>query len=164
MNNVPAPEGFAEFYDDAYSRVVRSVRGLVASMHEAEDLAQDAFARAYTKWETVSQHPEPEAWVKLVALNLGRSRLRRIRVAAKKMATRDHVSDSHEALVQNIDLDRALKLLPPRQRTVLEMHYLEDLSVKEVAQILGASETSVKTNLHRGRTRLSQVMKERADT
>lgn len=155
------PEGFAAFYADVYVRVVRTVRPLCETTEDAEDLAQDAFARAYTKWDTISSHAEPEAWVKLVAINLARSRIRRARVVARKLLG-DPVSGSHvETVLEKADLGRALGQLPPRQRAVLKMHYLEDLPIKEVARRLGASEASVKTNLHRGRVRLSKVMSER---
>lgn len=162
--SIPPPlQGFPAFYSENYVRVVRCVRPLVDSVEDAEDIAQDAFAQAYARWtDVVSVHPEPEAWVKLVAINLGRSRLRRARVAARKIVLRCHdlaIGSGHDdRIIERTDLTRALDQLPPRQREVLKMHYLEDTSIRDVALALGASETSVKTNLHRGRARLSQIM------
>lgn len=127
-------------------------------MEEAEDLAQEAFGRAYARWSKVSEHPEPEAWVKLVAFNLAKSRFRRIRVAALKAPSSRDEDPPDEQITRRVDLDRALRALPPRQRAILSLHYIDDIPVKDVARILGASEGSVKTGLHRGRARLSAAL------
>lgn len=159
MDNPSAPTGFPAFYAETYTRVMRCVRPLAESAEDAGDLVQDAFARAYAKWESIRLHPEPEAWVKRVAINLARSRLRRARLAANKIRLRQEPIFEHDLIEDRTDLSNALKHLPPRQRIVLVMHYLDDLPVKEVARVLGASEASVKTNLHRARAQLSRTMR-----
>src|ERR1700712_3637178 len=110
------PEGFEAFYSAGYARVVRSVWMLTGNMEEAEDLAQEAFGRAYARWAHVSTHPEPEAWVKLVAFNLARSRFRRASLAAKRIFVKREEDGVHDAAVVRIDLERAMRQLPERQR------------------------------------------------
>ena len=63
-------EDFAEFYEASYRRVVALVAAIVGDRHQAEDIAQEAFSRALTRWQRVARYDLPEAWVRRVALRL----------------------------------------------------------------------------------------------
>jgi predicted RNA polymerase sigma factor len=60
-------EDFAEFYEASYRRVVALVAAIVGDRHQAEDIAQEAFSRALTRWQRVARYDLPEAWVRRVA-------------------------------------------------------------------------------------------------
>jgi RNA polymerase sigma-70 factor, ECF subfamily len=72
---------FGEFYGATASRVVRHAYGLTGNIADAQDIAEEAFARAWQRWDTVRACDSPEAWVQRVATNLATSRFRRDRTA-----------------------------------------------------------------------------------
>jgi hypothetical protein len=81
--DVPVPtDDFAEFYEASYGRVVALVAAIVGERHQAEDIAQEAFSRALTRWSRVARYDLPEAWVRRVALRLSIDAGRRTRRAA----------------------------------------------------------------------------------
>ncbi len=70
-SNVPVPTGeFEDFYEASYGRVVALVAAMVGDRYQAEDIAQEAFARALTRWSRVARYDLPEAWVRRVAIRL----------------------------------------------------------------------------------------------
>ena len=68
---------FEGFYRANYARLVGQMVAVVGDVHEAEDVVQEAFARASLHWSRVRGHHAPEAWVRRVALNYALSGLRR---------------------------------------------------------------------------------------
>jgi RNA polymerase sigma-70 factor, ECF subfamily len=79
-------DGFAGFYEASYSHVVALLAAMLGDWHQAEDIAQEAFARALARWPRVAGYDAPEAWVRQVALRLvvdaGRRSRRAIRASA----------------------------------------------------------------------------------
>ena len=63
-------DDFGEFYEASYRRVVGLVAAIVGDRQQAEDIAQEAFSRALTRWHRVARYELPEAWVRRVALRL----------------------------------------------------------------------------------------------
>jgi DNA-directed RNA polymerase specialized sigma24 family protein len=79
---VPAHhDDFAEFYQASYGRMVGLVAALVGDRSQAEDIAQEAFSRALTRWPRIARYDLPEAWVRRVALRLTVDATRRMRRA-----------------------------------------------------------------------------------
>ena len=70
---------FAEFYREVKDECLFAVLVSVGDRDTAQDLVDEAFARAWASWRTVSRHPAPAAWVVRTALNAGISRWRRRR-------------------------------------------------------------------------------------
>ena len=66
--------------------------------------------------------------------------------------------------MRDIDLWNAVRTLPPRQRAVVALYYLEDMSVSEVADIVGCSQSTVSVHLHRARHRLAEIVGEGVET
>lgn len=141
---------FADFYLSGKDTVFRAVLAAGGDRAGAEDAVAEAYARACARWETVREHPNPTAWVLRVALNVRRSVWRRLR--------REVLGDA--ALTQTVDrpdaarepdggLRRELAALPRRQREVVALRLLADLSVAETAELLGIAEGTVNTHLHR---------------
>lgn len=151
---------FEDFYAGTVTGIVRQVYALTGDLAEAQDIAQEAFARAWQRWSSVSACDSPTAWVRRVATNLAVSRWRRIGAAAvgmRKLTVSAHVP---EVSADNVALVVGLRALPERQRTVLVLYYLADLSVNQVAAELGCSAASVKSMLARGRAALAAAMSE----
>jgi len=127
-------------------------------MAEAQDIAQEAFARAWQRWAAVRECDSPEAWVRRVATNLAASRWRRIRVA-RAAAWRPVDLQVPEISTDLVALVSGLRTLPERQRTALVLHYMCDLTVDQIAAELRCPTGSVKSWLSRGRTALAEAVR-----
>jgi RNA polymerase sigma-70 factor (sigma-E family) len=136
-------DAFAELYRAAYKVAFR----LLGDRTEAEDVAQEALARTYVRWRTVE--PYAAAWASRVASNLAIDRARRTkRLSRAEVPDRAGAGDAYAA--ERVDLQRALRTLPRRQRDVVTLRYLADQSEDTVAAALGVSVGSVKTHASRG--------------
>jgi RNA polymerase sigma-70 factor (sigma-E family) len=138
---------FTAFFEGEYSPLVGALTLWCGQREVAEEVVQDAFARAYRDWRRVSALDKPAAWVRRVAINLATSRFRRWQ--AERRATRrlaghpqDEThpdSDPSSALV----LREALSRITPAQRTVLVLRYYLNLPVEDVAEITSRSPSAV---------------------
>ncbi len=149
---------YAEFYDTTWRRVVTYLYAVSGDLSTAQDLAQEAYARAWQRWGTVGTYADPEAWVRTVGYRLCLNRWRTARNRLK--AYRRHgPADAAPAPSENtVALVAALRELPPEQRDAIALHHLLDLPVDEVARQTGASVNTVKARLARGRRRLADLL------
>jgi RNA polymerase sigma-70 factor (ECF subfamily) len=154
---------FDDFFAAEYRRVVGLTYVLCGRRNLAEELAQDAFVKAYQRWATVSTYDDPGAWVRRVAANLATSTLRR-RVREARAMTRlaARRTPADELTVDDPSFWAAVRRLPRRQAQCVALHYLEDRSTAEVAAVLGISEATVRVHLHRARTDLATTLGEEA--
>lgn len=142
-----------------YPRVVGAVALVCGSRATAEDAVQEALARA---WERGQRLESPRAWVTVVAMNLARSRLRRMlaeRRARERLPSPQTAAPSADA----VDVRRALARLPRRQREATVLRYYLDMDVVEIASALGVSEGTAKTTLFRARQALARALGETVD-
>src|SRR5215467_9099943 len=123
---------FDEFYAGAAARLIRHGYALTGDMAEAQDIAQEAFARAWQRWSVVRDCDSPEAWVRRVATNLAASRWRRIRVA-RAAAGKPAEPHAPEVSTDTVALVSGLRTLPERQRTALVLHYMCDMTIDQIA-------------------------------
>jgi RNA polymerase sigma factor (sigma-70 family) len=128
----------------------RVARRILADPARSEDVAAEALSRAYAHWRALHNAPHREAWVARVATNLALNTIRR---RSPHVAT--EVAVGHDdATATRLALVAALQALPTRQRDVIVLRHLVDLSEQEVADQLGLSVGSVKTHLRRAKSRL----------
>ena len=118
---------------------------------EASEVAQEAMARAFVRWGSVADHPEP--WVARVATNLAIGVWRKRRPTLP-LGDVHAAKDSMAVALERHGLVAALTKLPRRQREVLALRYLADLPEADVAEQLRTSIGSVKQHAHRGLARL----------
>ena len=149
---------FDEFYVRTAHRLVQQMFLFTGDWAEAEDIASEAYQRAWLRWSSVQPAESPEAWVRTVARRLAVSRWRRTRNAA--MAWRRHgaVAERPPLDGEHVDLVIALRKLPTKQRTAVVLHHLADLSVEQVAAETEASVSAVKQQLVRGRAALAELL------
>lgn len=119
----------------------------------AEELAQEALIRLCRDWHKVKRMENPRAWLQRVAINQANSYFRR--KAAERRArgrlegyARDLAVDSDTAAAMVVR--QAVSSLPRRQKTVLVLHYFGDLSMGQVAGLMGCSENTAKSLARRG--------------
>lgn len=156
LTDAKSAEGFDDFYRSALDPVFRTV--LVATRHpeRAEDAVQEAFARALERWDSVATHPNRIAWVTRVALNLHTSDWRIWR--------REQAEPPELAVEDELPIDpwllRAVWRLPRRQRQVVALRVLLDMSAEQTAEVLGISVGAVGSHLHRAMSTLHRMLGE----
>lgn len=162
-----AREAIREAYQAYYRRLVATLYGLTADYGEAQDLVQEAYARALARPKTFLDVADPEAWLRTVAVNLARTRWRRRRLLDTMIRT-GRVTPTPES-VPGADPNRVLlvaalaKLSRPTRETIV-LHHIADMSVHEVAEQLGVPVGTVKARLSRGRALLAELLHEAAPT
>ena len=154
-------EGFDAFYAATARRVLAHVYAVCGDRAEAQDITQEAYARAWQRWSQVQACDSPEAWVRTVAWRLAVNRWRAMR---RWLATRARLAPAHPDVGPSPDgvaLIAALRRIPEAQRRVVVLHYLCGMSVAEVAAETEAPVGTVKARLSRGRSALAGLL---ADT
>jgi RNA polymerase sigma-70 factor (ECF subfamily) len=144
---------FRSYYTRFHDRAVATAARLVRDQDLAEDLAAEALARAYASWQRLRRHPNPDAWLMTVIGNLAIDHVRRASRPVQREGTSSQPRPDEQATLR-IDLADALETLSNRQRDIVLMRYLADLSEAEVASALGLSNGAVKSHLHRATTKL----------
>lgn len=143
-----------DVFDASYRRLVVQLYGVTGSFDEAEDVVQEAFVRAAAAGRRFLRVDNPEAWLRTTAINVHRSRWRKLRNGQRArdlMPTPRHP----EALEDHLEIINALRALPEPQRQVIALHYLADLPVVQIAEELGVPAGTVKSRLSRGREALA---------
>ena len=135
---------------------------VTGSQHAAEDALQDALARACEKWTRVGGAQDPDSYVRRMVVNAHISRWRRTRRESPVAAFRD--SDPHpdpaERAVTGDAVWTVCRELPPRQRAAVVLRFYEDLEYAEIAALLGCSEVTARSHVHRALTALRSRLAE----
>ena len=151
---------FEYFYLQEYPKVVALAYTLSGSRMGAEDIAQEAFLRAYRDWDRVGSYEHQAAWVRRVAANLATSGLRRRLVevrALTRLAPRWEPTVDPLA-AENAEFWAAVRALPRRQAQAVALYYFQDLSVQQTATVLGCTEGTVKAHLAKARRALARQL------
>ncbi|MEV6367005.1 SigE family RNA polymerase sigma factor [Micromonospora musae] len=145
---------FDEIYRHNFQSLVVQLYAFVGDMSEAQDLVQEAFSRAWPRWERIARYDDPVAWVRRVAWNAAASRWRRLRTAwlFHQRQRLDVVAGPEP---DRVALTAALGALPASQRRAVVLFYLAELTVNEIAEDCGVAPGTVKSWLHRARTALA---------
>jgi RNA polymerase sigma-70 factor (ECF subfamily) len=148
-----------EFLHTRYPRLVAAVALVCGSRPAAEDAVQEALLRAWERSEKGEEIESLNAWVTTVSLNVARSGLRRLMAErrARSRIGRDFVP---ETSADRVDVERALSSLPRRQREAVVLRYYLQMDTREVAEVLGIHEGTVKSTLSRARTALAGALGE----
>jgi RNA polymerase sigma factor (sigma-70 family) len=150
---VKADERFEELYRAQYAPVFRTTYLFCRNRAIAEDVTQEAFSRVLARWSRLHGKPWVAGWVTTTALNLARRSLRRRRLFGRDPAEDDNAASS-------IDLWRAVRSLPLKQQQAVVLRYRMDMSVQDIAQVLGTRESTIRSNLARARQRLKEVLED----
>ena len=164
---------FAEKAVGLHERVARAVMATCGDRALSEECAAEALLRSWEKVEAGDELRSLEGWTMTVAINVCRSRVRRMG-AERRALERFHATESPAATVGSHDdtddrrpaehVMAAVLSLPERQREVVALHYLEDMSTAEIAEIVGSTPNAVRNALHHARTTLACVLAPPAGT
>ncbi len=153
-----AESDFADFYTATWPRTLAVTYGLTGDRGAAEEIAQEAYVKAWTHWAKVSRYDQPGAWVRQVATRQSVSRWRRSRVANAWLARHREVPHAPPPDETSTALVQALLRVPEAQRRAIVLHHLADLPVAEVACIEQCPVGTIKARLSRGRSALALLL------
>ena len=151
---------FEEFFEAEHRDLYGALRLLARDGHEAEELMQDAFLKLLERWDRVRALDDPTGYLYRTALNLFRSRRRRVRVALARVLrpapARDEMAEveSRDVVVQ------ALAPLTPGQRAAVVLTDVLGLTSEEAGEALHIKASTVRVLAARGRAALRQDMGE----
>ena len=143
---------------DRYSTMLfRIAFARTQSRSDAEDIVQETWVRYFRAAPELESEEHRKAWLLRVCINCANSFL--------TSAWRRHSAPLDETLPgggspesDRLDVLAAVRALPDKYRTVVHLFYYEELSVREIAEIVGAREAAVKTQLHRARQMLKEKL------
>jgi RNA polymerase sigma-70 factor (sigma-E family) len=153
---------FVEFAAVASARLRRTAFLLCGDWHAAEDLAQVTLEKLFVSWRRLSRRDEVYGYATRTLVNayLASRRLRRAEeLLTGQLPERPCGQQAPEIRIMVLD---ALAALPPKARAVVVLRYWADMSVGQVAELLGCSEGNVKSQAARGLDKLRPLLGEAA--
>ena len=157
---------FAHLVDVYKSPIYNLCYRMLGNPAEAEDAAQETFMRVYTHLKAYDPQQKLSSWVLAVASHHCVDRLRRRRLTWLSLDDEPELEPPATDVVHpedvviekesSAEIQRWLQALPADYRLVIALRYWQDLSYAEIAQVTGASESAVKSKLHRARCMLAQ--------
>ena len=154
------PREFDAFYLEARQRVLRCVFLVTGDLAEAQDATQEAFVRAWQRWDRIAAYVDPEAWVRMVACRIAVGRWRSLmrRAVALRLLRAGSPRASDEPSPERLDVVAALRALPVGQRIAIVLHYFVGMPIAEIARQTEVAEGTVKARLSRGRKALADLL------
>lgn len=146
--------GFDAFYAARAAGLIRHLFLSTGDMSRAEECVQEAFLRAWQRWDRL-ESDDPVHWVRTVSWRLAMNDWRRRARQGRALLRLGGESPLPPPSVEIMAVREALSGLPAGQRTVLVLHYFEDLSIREISQLIALPEGTVKARLARGRAAMS---------
>lgn len=147
----------ADLFAAHYDALFRLAYAIVGDAGNAEEIVMDAYVKVFSGWKTFRTLDRPEFYLRKVVVNLCRSKLRRRRVESRVNALAfwtEFRTRSADASHDRLSLVEAVRALPPRQRAAVVLRYLEDLPEEEVAEILGCSVGTIKSQVAKAKKTL----------
>ena len=158
---IALPEGhvslewdFATLYQTRFGDLAAQLYAFTGDALETQDLVQEAFIRAWQRWDRIGRYDDPGAWVRRAAWNLAITRHRRQKIF-RRIPEPGPPPESPESGLDRMDLVASLRKLPEKVRRAVVLHYLADMSIADIVAEMGAAEGTVKSWLRRGRTELA---------
>ncbi len=153
-------QSFDAFYSALFVPLFRSMLLLLnGNSAEAENLTHEAFVRVLERWETVSRMEAPTAYLFRTAINLERSRLRRVsRRARWVVQERDEQLDFSEQAIERTEVLRILRGLSREQREAIVLVDFLGLNSEEAGQIASVTAEALRARLHRARAAMRKEL------
>ncbi len=163
--NATAFATIIEKYKDGVFALAMRMSG---SREDAEEIVQDVFLKVYEKLRNFEGNSKFSTWLYSIAYNATVSKLRSEQKFKNEVGVEDYNTVETQDLVgileplkreeQKYFLAKALEQLKADERAVVELHYLEEMKIEEIVEIVGESKASVKVKLHRSRKKLCEIL------
>jgi len=165
----------------AFERLVREYQGLcwhiiqrmVRNPEDARELCQDTFLRVHQCLHQYRGESALKSWIGRVAYTVALRHLQHKRIPlveahdGESDTLLENIGDGFDLEAACMDeethhhLHQAIEKLPPLQRTVLTLYYLDEMSIPEIARVTGLAGGTIKSHLFRSRLRLREVLEKR---
>lgn len=158
-------KGMKLLMDQYQERLYWHIRRLVVSHDDAQDLLQETFLKVYRSFDSYKGESALYSWLYRIATNVTLSFLRTKKMECSSLDdVRGMESDEYFEFTDEaaVALQKAIHSLPPKQQTVFNMRYYDELSFKEIAEVIGSTESSAKANFHFAKTKVCEWMKAQA--
>lgn len=145
------PEEFEEYVRTRRPALLRTARRLVPDPTDAEDLLQTALLRTRAHWDGIADKSLADGYLRRVMINIRTEWWRARKAHEVPMETPPEIPEEGgtQQLLDRAQLLDLLPVLSTKQRSVVVLRYWEELSIKETARVLGTSQGTVKSTLHR---------------
>jgi RNA polymerase sigma-70 factor, ECF subfamily len=143
-------EAFTQLLDRCLDRSFRLAAVILGNRADAEDALNDAALRAWQHLGSLRDPDRFEAWFSRIVVNLCRDRLHGRRLPGALAGEPPSTADGFAEADERAALHQALTVLSPEHRAVIALHYLEELTVEQIAAQLGIRAGTVKSRLHYG--------------
>nr|WP_240810351.1 SigE family RNA polymerase sigma factor [Actinomadura sp. WMMA1423] len=157
--NATRHEEFRAYVAERGPVLLRQAAQLTSDRTEAEDLLQAALAKTYLAWDRIEDRSALDGYVRRAMVNTQISwwRRRKLEVYPTDQLPDRPVADHTDRSEMHDALGRALRRLPERQRLAVMLRYYEDMSEREIAEVLGVSVGTVKSTVSRAMARLREL-------
>ena len=153
-------ENAAYYFDRFGNSILRLAYSYLHNTQDSEDVLQETLIRYLRSAPRFENEKHAKAWLMQVAANLSKNRIGYNKTRRTDELNEELVSEEREDLSF---VWQAVKTLPPKQREVIHLFYQEGCSTAEIAEILNRNESTVRSDLKRGREALRKVLKEAYD-
>jgi len=155
---------FERLYQTSYGKILGTLTAMLGDRAAAEDCAQDAFERAYKKWDSWQPIAPAEAWVHRIAINAAVSyqrkmRLREVGEVIRRIG-RPGLGPDPQDQVERRDLADALAQLPPKQAAAIVLRHYHGYTNRAIAQALNIPERTVASRLAVAKARLRVMLQQ----
>lgn len=172
------PEAVSALYEATYSSIYYTVRSMIREEQDVLDILQDSYIKAFTHLESLGEGEKFLPWLRRIAVNTARDHLKKKRPAlfsdlagdeeqsepVEERFVDDHAGATPEEVLDQNETRRLLReivdSLPEDQRAVTGMYYYQELPVREIASVLGVSESAVKSRLLYARRKIETKVRE----
>ncbi|WP_164670736.1 RNA polymerase sigma factor SigW [Virgibacillus doumboii] len=165
-------EDVVSFYQN---KIFQHCYRMLGNRHEAEDIAQEAFLRAYVNIHSFDDRRKFSTWLYRIATNLTIDRIRKrkpdhyldaevkgtdgLDMYSQLVADNRLPEEEVEGLELRDHIHQEISALPPKYRSIIILRYLEEFSLQEISDILDIPLGTVKTRIHRGREALRKKLR-----
>ncbi len=157
LNPSDAVENALNLFGDT---VLRLAYSYLKTREDAEDIVQDTLIRLMQSEEIFESEEHMRAWMLKVAANLCKDYLKSSR-HQKEVTISEEYEEGAEAEFttgEHNEVMEAVMSLPEKYRSVIHLYYFEEYATKEIAEILGKKETTIRSLLKRGREKLETIL------
>ncbi len=153
MNSLSKSEIIEKYFNTVYKLALSQVK----STATAEDITQEVFLKYIDRNKDFESEEHIKAWLIRVTVNRCKSHF--LSAHFKRTVPLTEETDMTVLPKEKSDIYYAVLELPPKYKTVVHLFYYEDLSISQIAKYLGQKESTIKSQLHRGREMLKEKLK-----
>ncbi len=160
---------FSYFVEKYSAQIYSLIMGIVGNHEDAEELAQDTFVKAYSKLSSFKTDSKFSTWLYRIAYNTAisftRKRTDKALLIDENIFTDIHDEEVDKVLDDDSDdsierLYRAIEKLQPDEKSVIQLFYMDEKPLADIAEIMNISESNAKVKLHRTRKKLYLLIKD----